>query len=112
MCKKALSLFHYEGGDNNIQERRTKRKAKMLEYYKQRFRKNLSQLLEEEVSAVTTCEMLEWGSISTTLLLNTSWKSRRLEKQNGIRRQNHVFSNYHGEVSEKIFAEETQNRIS
>ena len=42
----------------------------MLEYYKQRFRKNLSQLLEEEVSAVTTCEMLEWGS--TTLLLLTS----------------------------------------
>ena len=93
MNKKALSLFHYEGGDNNIQEMRTKRKAKMLEYYKQRFRKNLSQLLEEEVSvsAVTTCEMLEWGS--TTLLLNTSWKSRRLEKQNGIRQQNHVFSN-------------------
>ena len=28
--------------------------------------------------------------------------------QNGIRRQNHVFSNYHGEVSEKIFAVETQ----
>ena len=85
MNKKALSLFHYEGGDNNIQERRTKRKAKMLEYYKQRFRKNLSQLLEEEVSAVTTCEMLEWGSISTTLLLNTSWKSRRLEQKNQLR---------------------------
>ena len=31
----------------NIQERRTKRKAKTLEYYKQRFRKNFSQLLEE-----------------------------------------------------------------
>ena len=54
MSKKALSLFQDEGGDNNVQERRTKRKAKTLEYYKQRFRKNFSQLLEEEVSAVMT----------------------------------------------------------
>ena len=54
MSKKALSLFQDEGGDNNVQERRTKRKAKTLEYYKQRFRKNFSQLLEEEMSAVMT----------------------------------------------------------
>ena len=54
MSKKALSLFQDEGGDTNVQERRTKRKAKTLEYYKQRFRKNFSQLLEEEMSAVMT----------------------------------------------------------
>jgi len=54
MSKKALGLFQDEGGDNNVQERRTKRKAKTLEYYKQRFRKNFSQLLEEEMSAVMT----------------------------------------------------------
>lgn len=46
MSKKALSLFQDEGGDG--QERRPKRKARTMEYYKQRFRKNLAQLLEEE----------------------------------------------------------------
>ena len=54
MSKKALSLFQDEGGDSSVQERRPKRKAKTLEYYKQRFRKNFSQLLEEEMSAVMT----------------------------------------------------------
>merc|ERR1719290_173256 len=43
MSKKALSLFQDESG-----QRRTKRKARTTEYYKQRFRKNLAQLLEEE----------------------------------------------------------------
>ena len=48
MSKKALSLFQDEGGDSAVQERRTKRKGRTLEYYKMRFRKNFSQLLEEE----------------------------------------------------------------
>ena len=51
MSKKALSLFQDEGGDGGVQERRPKRMARTLEYYKMRFRKNLSQLLEEEMDA-------------------------------------------------------------
>lgn len=43
MSKKALSLFQEESP-----EKRPKRKARTTEYYKQRFRKNLDQLLEEE----------------------------------------------------------------
>ena len=50
MSKKALSLFQDDtGADNSPQERRPRRRARTLEYYKQRFRKNLSQLLEEEM---------------------------------------------------------------
>ena len=49
MSKKALSLFQDEGGET-VQERRPKRKTRTLEYYKQRFRKNLTQLLEEETA--------------------------------------------------------------
>merc|ERR1712130_987668 len=45
MSKKALSLFQEEEEHG---QRKTKRKARTLEYYKQRFRKNLAQLLEEE----------------------------------------------------------------
>jgi len=45
MSKKALSLFQDE---EDQAQRRTKRKARTTEYYKQRFRKNLAQLLEEE----------------------------------------------------------------
>lgn len=45
MSKKALSLFQEE---DDISQRRTKRKARTMEYYKQRYRKNLAQLLEEE----------------------------------------------------------------
>ena len=52
MSKKALSLFQDEGGEpGSGQERRPKRKARTMEYYKQRFRKNLAQLLEDEVGA-------------------------------------------------------------
>jgi len=51
MSKKALSLFQDEGGES-MQERRPKRKARTMEYYKQRFRKNLAQLLEEESNSV------------------------------------------------------------
>lgn len=43
MSKKALSLFQDESPD-----KRPKRKARTTEYYKQRFRKNLDQLLDEE----------------------------------------------------------------
>jgi len=43
MSKKALSLFQDESP-----EKRPKRKARTTEYYKQRFRKNLEQLLDEE----------------------------------------------------------------
>jgi len=49
MSKKALSLFQDE--DDSAQ-RRTKRKVRTTEYYKQRFRKNLAQLLEEEAGEV------------------------------------------------------------
>lgn len=45
MSKKALSLFQEE---EDSAHRRAKRKARTTEYYKQRFRKNLAQLLEEE----------------------------------------------------------------
>jgi len=45
MSKKALSLFQDE---DDATHRRTKRKARTMEYYKLRFRKNLAQLLEEE----------------------------------------------------------------
>ena len=55
MSKKALSLFQDEGGET-VQERRPKRKTRTLEYYKQRFRKNLAQLLEEESSMLTEGE--------------------------------------------------------
>ena len=48
MSKKALSLFQDDKAEGGGQERRPKRKARTLEYYKMRFRKNLSQLLEEE----------------------------------------------------------------
>jgi len=47
MSKKALSLFQDADLDTST-ERRPKRKARTTEYYKQRFRKNLAQLLEEE----------------------------------------------------------------
>jgi len=43
MSKKALSLFQEESP-----EKRPKRKSRTTEYYKQRFRKNLDQLLDEE----------------------------------------------------------------
>jgi len=43
MSKKALSLFQEDSP-----EKRPKRKARTTEYYKQRFRKNLEQLLDEE----------------------------------------------------------------
>jgi len=45
MSKKALSLFQEE---EEVGARKAKRRAKTTEYYKQRFRKNLAQLLEEE----------------------------------------------------------------
>ena len=57
MSKKALSLFQDEGGETAPQERRPKRKARTLEYYKLRFRKNLSQLLEEETMMMDDGEM-------------------------------------------------------
>jgi len=43
MSKKALSLFQEESP-----EKRPKRKARTTEYYKQRFRKTLDQLLDED----------------------------------------------------------------
>merc|ERR1719471_2759825 len=54
MSKKALSLFQDDGTDNlggtpGAKSRDKKnRKSKNAEYYKQRFRKNFSQLLEED----------------------------------------------------------------
>lgn len=45
MSKKALNLFQEDSP-----EKRPKRKARTTEYYKQRFRKNLEQLLDEESS--------------------------------------------------------------
>merc|ERR1719219_866531 len=45
MSKKALSLFQEESP-----EKRPKRKSRTTEYYKQRFRKNFAQLLEEEAT--------------------------------------------------------------
>merc|ERR1719330_1193996 len=45
MSKKALSLFQDESP-----EKRPKRKSRTTEYYKQRFRKNFAQLLEEEAA--------------------------------------------------------------
>ena len=45
MSKKALSLFQDESP-----EKRPKRKTRTTEYYKQRFRKNFAQLLEEEAA--------------------------------------------------------------
>jgi len=45
MSKKALSLFQEE---EEVGARKAKRRARTTEYYKQRFRKNLAQLLEEE----------------------------------------------------------------
>lgn len=47
MSKKALSLFQDADLDSSF-EKRPKRKVRTTEYYKQRFRKNLAQLLEEE----------------------------------------------------------------
>ncbi|TRY77901.1 hypothetical protein TCAL_08116 [Tigriopus californicus] len=44
MSKKALSLFQ----DHPEEERKAKRKSRTTEYYKQRFRKNFPQLLEED----------------------------------------------------------------
>jgi len=61
MSKKALSLFQDDKGDGAGPERRPKRKARTLEYYKLRFRKNLSQLLEEEHDRMLTEEDLEDG---------------------------------------------------
>jgi zinc finger HIT domain-containing protein 1 len=49
MSKKALSLFQ-DDDDAHAQRKNSKRKARTTEYYKQRFRKNLSQLLEEEAA--------------------------------------------------------------
>jgi len=51
MSKKALSLFQDDGGETG-HEKRPKRRARTMEYYKQRFRKNLAQLLEEESNTV------------------------------------------------------------
>jgi len=50
MSKKALSLFQDGGGGGSSSKSRekTKRKSRNAEYYKQRFRKNFSQLLEED----------------------------------------------------------------
>jgi len=54
MSKKALSLFQDDGTDNlggavGVKSRDKKqRKSRNAEYYKQRFRKNFSQLLEED----------------------------------------------------------------
>merc|ERR1712066_875042 len=47
MSKKALSLFQDGGGSAKSREK-TKRKSRNAEYYKQRFRKNFAQLLEED----------------------------------------------------------------
>lgn len=51
MSKKALSLFQDEEsspGDRVRSREKQKRKSRNAEYYKQRFRKNFSQLLEED----------------------------------------------------------------
>lgn len=50
MSKKALSLFQDGGGGGSSSKSRekTKRKSRNADYYKQRFRKNFSQLLEED----------------------------------------------------------------
>jgi len=45
MSKKALSLFQEDSP-----EKRPKRKVRTMEYYKQRFRKNIDQLLDEEAN--------------------------------------------------------------
>merc|ERR1740116_399116 len=57
MSKKALSLFQDDGtpeklgGSPGVKSRDKKlRKSRNAEYYKQRFRKNFSQLLEEAPS--------------------------------------------------------------
>ena len=50
MSKKALSLFQEE---EEVGARKAKRRARTTEYYKQRFRKNLAQLLEEARADVT-----------------------------------------------------------
>jgi len=46
MSKKALNLFQ----EDSPEKQRPKRKVRTAEYYKQRFRKNLDQLLDEETS--------------------------------------------------------------
>lgn len=46
MSKKALSLFQEDSP-----EKRPKRKARTTEYYKQRFRKTIDQLLDEDAGA-------------------------------------------------------------
>lgn len=48
MSKKALSLFQDGSGSGTKSREKTKRKSRNAEYYKQRFRKNFPQLLEED----------------------------------------------------------------
>ena len=55
-----LCYYQDEGGDSP-QERRPKRRARTLEYYKMRFRKNLTQLLEEEADKMMIDDDLEDG---------------------------------------------------
>merc|ERR1711875_106360 len=54
MSKKALNLFQ-ESGDSPTKEATpkmsSKRKSRTTEYYKQRFRKNFAQLLEEDTTS-------------------------------------------------------------
>jgi len=47
MSKKALSLFQDDDGGSRVKEK-NRRKSRNAEYYKQRFRKNFPQLLEED----------------------------------------------------------------
>jgi len=55
MSKKALSLFQEESPE----KARPKRKVRTAEYYKQRFRKNLDQLLDEETNYTEETEESE-----------------------------------------------------
>jgi zinc finger HIT domain-containing protein 1 len=54
MSKKALSLFQDHGGDHGgahgskVNKDKNRKKSRNAEYYKQRFRKNFPQLLEED----------------------------------------------------------------
>jgi len=52
MSKKARSLFQ----EDSPEKQRPKRKVRTAEYYKQRFRKNLDQLLDEETSYLEDTE--------------------------------------------------------
>lgn len=48
MSKKALNLFQDESKDDEKEKKKEKRKTRTTEYYKQRFRKNFNQLLDED----------------------------------------------------------------